>query len=93
MIKKYESKAKETGAILIPPSGLESAPADIRTWALCQLIQSKLSAQTTDVVIDILKMVPNLGLLQTSYTAVANATVVQRTWGIFKQSPARHKEF
>jgi short subunit dehydrogenase-like uncharacterized protein len=53
MIKKYESKAKETGAILIPQSGIESAPSDLLAWALCQLIQSELSAQTADVVVEI----------------------------------------
>lgn len=37
--------------------------------------------------------IPNLGLLHTSITADTNAAVVQRTWGIFKQDPARQQEF
>lgn len=51
MIQKYESQAKQTGAILIPQSGLESAPSDLLTWALAQQIRSELSAQTGDVVL------------------------------------------
>lgn len=37
--------------------------------------------------------IPNLGLLHTAITAGTNAAIVQRTWGIFKEDPARQKEF
>lgn len=37
--------------------------------------------------------IPNLGLLHTSITADTNAAIVQRSWGIFKQDPARQGEF
>ncbi|KAH6661305.1 Saccharopine dehydrogenase-domain-containing protein [Truncatella angustata] len=149
MIRKYEAKAKETGAILLPQSGIESGPSDLLTWAMAQLIQSKLSAQTADVVVEVHELhsapsggtlatvfglfdkftikeiadahepyalspvsnphnapraslfskltglydIPNLGLLHTSITAGTNAAVVQRTWGVFKQDPARQKQF
>jgi short subunit dehydrogenase-like uncharacterized protein len=56
MIRKYESKAKETGAILIPQGGIESAPSDLLTWELSQLLRSKLSAQTADVVVEVHKL-------------------------------------
>ncbi|ETS75712.1 hypothetical protein PFICI_12656 [Pestalotiopsis fici W106-1] len=149
MIKKYESKAKETGAIIIPQSGVESAPSDVLAWELCRTIRSQLSAPTADVIVEIHELnsvpsggtlatllglfdsfsiqefvdsvkpyalspvphprgtpspsifsrltglynVPNLGLLSTSITAATNASIVQRTWGLFQLEPSRQKEF
>lgn len=52
MIKRYEARAKETGAIMIPQSGIESAPSDVLAWSMAQLIRSELSAQTGDVVVE-----------------------------------------
>ncbi|KAF3010182.1 hypothetical protein E8E14_009172 [Neopestalotiopsis sp. 37M] len=149
MIKKYESQAKDTGAIIIPQGGFESAPSDVLAWELCRTIRSQLSAPTADVVVELhelnsapsggtlatalgifdcfsarefadaikpyalspvphprgtpspsvfsrltgLYQVPNLGLLSTSITAVTNAPIVQRTWGVFQQEPSRKDEF
>lgn len=53
MIKKYEATAKRTGAILIPQAGIESAPADLSTWALAKAIRTELGAQTKDVTISL----------------------------------------
>ena len=53
MIKKYEATAKASGAWMFPQSGLESAPSDLLTWALVSTIQSELSSQTSDVVMDL----------------------------------------
>jgi short subunit dehydrogenase-like uncharacterized protein len=53
MIEKYEATAKATGAWMFPQSGLESAPSDLLTWALVSTIRSKLSSQTSDVVMDL----------------------------------------
>jgi short subunit dehydrogenase-like uncharacterized protein len=53
MIKKYEAVAKASGAWMFPHSGLESAPSDLLTWALVSTIRSKLSSQTSDVVMDL----------------------------------------
>lgn len=50
MIKKYQDKAKSTGAWMFPQSGLESAPSDLLTWALVSTMRSELSSQTADVV-------------------------------------------
>lgn len=53
MIKKYETRAKETGAILLPQSGIESGPSDLLTWTLARFLQAKLSAQTAEVVVEV----------------------------------------
>lgn len=51
MIQKYEKTAKRTGAIMIPQSGVESAPPDLITWSLVSLIRNKLSAPTGSVIL------------------------------------------
>jgi short subunit dehydrogenase-like uncharacterized protein len=53
MIKKYEAKAKETGAVLIPQAGIESGPSDLLTWAMADLIRRELSASVSDVVVEV----------------------------------------
>jgi short subunit dehydrogenase-like uncharacterized protein len=50
MINKYEARAKETGAILIPQCGIESAPSDLLTWLLAGEVRRELSAPVGDVV-------------------------------------------
>lgn len=52
MIKKYEAKAKESGAIMISCGGVESAPSDLLVWSMAQLIKSELSTDVGDVVVD-----------------------------------------
>jgi short subunit dehydrogenase-like uncharacterized protein len=56
MIKKYEKTAKSTGAILIPQIGIESAPADLVTWTLVNMIREKYSAPTAEVVVSLHEM-------------------------------------
>lgn len=53
MIKKYEGTAKTTGSIMIPQIGLDSAPPDLVTWKLVDMIHKKLSAPTSEVVISV----------------------------------------
>lgn len=53
MIKKYEKTAKASGAILFPQTGVESAPADLTTWALAKAIRTELGAPTKDVKLSI----------------------------------------
>lgn len=53
MIKKYENVAKASGAIMIPQIGVDSAPADLMTWCLVEMIQKKLSAPTAEVVVSV----------------------------------------
>jgi short subunit dehydrogenase-like uncharacterized protein len=67
MIKKYESQAKETGALMFPQSGIESAPSDLIVWSLAKRIRSELSAQTGDVVVEVheLNSAPSGGTLAT----------------------------
>ena len=53
MIKKYEKAAKTSGSILIPQTGIESAPADLVTWSLVNAIQEKFSAPTAEVIVSV----------------------------------------
>lgn len=53
MIKKYERTAKATGAIMIPQNGVESAPADLITWSLVDMIRTKLSSPTAEVILSV----------------------------------------
>lgn len=53
MIKKYEDTAKRTGAIMFPQSGIDSAPADLLTWALVQKVRTELDVPTKEVTTSI----------------------------------------
>jgi short subunit dehydrogenase-like uncharacterized protein len=53
MIRKYEKTAKTTGAIMIPQTGIESAPPDLLTWSLVSLIRQKVSAHTANVILSV----------------------------------------
>ena len=53
MIKKYESVAKASGSIMIPQIGIDSAPADLVTWTLVNMIRGKFSAPTAEVIVSV----------------------------------------
>lgn len=53
MIKNYEETAKASGAIMVPQIGIESAPPDLITWSLVDMIQKRLSVPTAEVVISV----------------------------------------
>jgi len=53
MIKKYEKTAKASGAIMIPQIGIDSAPADLVTWTLVNMIRNRFSAPTAEVVVSV----------------------------------------
>lgn len=53
MIKEYEKVAKESGAIMIPQIGLDSAPADLVTWLLVDMIRTRLSVPTAEVIVSL----------------------------------------
>jgi short subunit dehydrogenase-like uncharacterized protein len=56
MIQKYDKTAKASGAIMIPQIGVESAPADLITWTLVNMIKEKLSPKTGEVVFSLYKL-------------------------------------
>ncbi|KAK0732862.1 Saccharopine dehydrogenase-domain-containing protein [Apiosordaria backusii] len=70
MIKKYESTAQSTGALMFPQIGIESAPPDLLTFALATTLREELNAKTADVIISIhnLKSAPSGGTLATALT-------------------------
>lgn len=53
MINKYEGAAQETGAMMFPQIGIESAPPDLVTWSLTKEVREKLSAKTAAVTVSI----------------------------------------
>ena len=48
--KKYHETAKRNGAIIIPQNGVESAPADLLSWALVAHNRQTLNAGTKEIV-------------------------------------------
>jgi short subunit dehydrogenase-like uncharacterized protein len=53
MIKKYEKVAKASGSIMIPQIAVDSAPADLVTWSLVDMIRERFSAPTAEVVVSL----------------------------------------
>lgn len=53
MIKKYENTAKKSGSIMIPQMGIDSAPSDLVTWSLVDMIRKRFSAPTGEVVLSV----------------------------------------
>nr|XP_036586685.1 saccharopine dehydrogenase [Colletotrichum truncatum]KAF6797242.1 saccharopine dehydrogenase [Colletotrichum truncatum] len=68
MINKYEGVAKETGAMMFPQIGIESAPPDLVTWLLTKQVRQQLSAKTGAVTVSIhqLDSAPSGGTLATA---------------------------
>ncbi|KAH6687314.1 saccharopine dehydrogenase [Plectosphaerella plurivora] len=68
MIERYEKSAQESGAMMFPQIGIESAPPDLLTWSLAKTLREKLSAKTGDVTVSIHKLdsAPSGGTLATA---------------------------
>ncbi|KAJ5329546.1 hypothetical protein N7452_009936 [Penicillium brevicompactum] len=49
IIEKYHETAKANGAIMIPSTGVESAPADLLAWSLVKRVREDLSAPTRQI--------------------------------------------
>ncbi|KAJ4392169.1 hypothetical protein N0V93_005792 [Gnomoniopsis smithogilvyi] len=56
MIHKYENVAKQSGSMLFPQIGIESAPADIVAWSLSKHNRTQLDAKTGEVVMSVQKL-------------------------------------
>ncbi|KAK5001934.1 hypothetical protein LTR28_012049 [Elasticomyces elasticus] len=67
IIEKYHDVAKKNHAILIPQTGIESAPADLLTWALVSHIRQTLDRPTRRVTLTVhdMKAAPSGGTLAT----------------------------
>ncbi|EGU79067.1 hypothetical protein FOXB_10406 [Fusarium oxysporum f. sp. conglutinans Fo5176] len=91
MIKKYEATAKQTGAILIPQAGIESAPADLITWTMAKAIRTDLGSQTRDVVVSLHKInsAPSGGTLATALSIwdVFSLQEIKEASSPYAQSP------
>ena len=69
MIEKYHAKAKETGAIIIPQCGVESAPADILAYVLASTLRQKTGLTVRELIISLTRMsgTPSGGTLATIF--------------------------
>lgn len=56
MIKKYEHVAKESGSMLFPEIGVESAPADLIAWSLAKQNRTAFGAKTGETVMSVHRM-------------------------------------
>lgn len=56
MIKKYEKVAKQTGSMLFPETGVESAPADLSVWFLAKHNRTEFAAKTREVILSCHKL-------------------------------------
>ncbi|KAK4106256.1 hypothetical protein N658DRAFT_460638 [Parathielavia hyrcaniae] len=74
MLKKHESAAQASGALMFPQIGIESAPPDLVTWSLASFIRKTFSAPIRDVTVSIhnLKSAPSGGTLSTALTILDN---------------------
>ncbi|KXG52732.1 Saccharopine dehydrogenase / Homospermidine synthase [Penicillium griseofulvum] len=73
IIEKYHETAKANGAIMIPCSGVESAPADILAWSLVKRVREDLSSSTRHINSTIKEMKssgPSGGTLSTILTII-----------------------
>jgi len=84
MIRKYQSAAQASGAVMLPQIGIESAPTDLLTWSLAKRLRSDSSsspggAKTADVTVSIhkLKSAPSGGTLTTVLTVLENFTLTE----------------
>ncbi|KUJ19561.1 uncharacterized protein LY89DRAFT_780481 [Mollisia scopiformis] len=79
MIKKYEKAAKASGAIMIPQIGLDSAPADLVTWTLVDMIRKRLSVPTAEVIVSLhdIKSKASGGTLSTVFNIMDSFTMKQ----------------
>ncbi|KAJ5783072.1 hypothetical protein N7457_004846 [Penicillium paradoxum] len=71
IIEKYHETAKANGAIMIPSTGVESAPADILAWSLVKRVREDLSSPTRQINSTIKEMKssgPSGGTLNTILT-------------------------
>ncbi|CAI7569200.1 unnamed protein product [Penicillium bialowiezense] len=71
IIDKYHETAKANGAIMIPSTGVESAPADLLAWALVKRVREDLSSPTRQIDSTIKEMKssgPSGGTLNTVLT-------------------------
>ena len=72
MIEKYHDVAKANGAIIIPEIGFESAPSDVLTLSLVNLIRQELFLGTKEVVacVHAMKSRPSGGTVATILTVL-----------------------
>ncbi|EMC98907.1 hypothetical protein BAUCODRAFT_103474 [Baudoinia panamericana UAMH 10762] len=70
MIQKYSSVARQTGAIIIPQNGVESAPSDLMAWSLVTHVRQALNVGVAELVQTTweLNAVPSGGTLATVLT-------------------------
>lgn len=99
MVEKYDKLAKSTGAIIIPQNGVESAPADLLSWAMVQHVRQELGTGTAECVVSMheMKAAPSGGTLATVLTlfdtySLSEFKRTQNPWCMCPIPPPRPSE-
>ena len=94
IVQKYHDTAKQTGAIMIPQNGVESAPTDLMCWMLVSHIREALGVGTGEIIQAIYDVKASVsgGTLATvlsileSYS-VSDITKAQQPWSLCPVTP------
>lgn len=93
IINKYHEKAQQTGAIVIPQNGIESAPTDLMCWALVSHIRRTLSVGTGEIIYSIhdLNATASGGTLSTILTLLDSYSLsdLSKSFSRWSQSTVR----
>ncbi|PKS10342.1 hypothetical protein jhhlp_002093, partial [Lomentospora prolificans] len=78
MVRKYESAAKTSGALMLSQMAVESVPSDVVTWTLARDLKEKLAAETGKVTIVMsIDSVPSGGTLASALDFFEMFTLAQ----------------
>jgi short subunit dehydrogenase-like uncharacterized protein len=79
MVNKYGDLAKNTGAIIIPQSGIESAPPDLISWMLAAYLRETLQVGTKELIVSLhdLRASASGGTLSTVLTLFDTYSIFQ----------------
>ena len=94
MVQKYHDLAKQTGAIMIPQNGVESAPPDLICWMLSSHVRKTLNARIAEAIVTVheLKGSPSGGTLATVLSlfdtySLAQVSKTLRPWSLCAIGP------
>ncbi|KAL6241555.1 hypothetical protein RBB50_011578 [Rhinocladiella similis] len=98
VITKYEAAAKKSGAIIIPESGVESAPSDLVAYIATRLVRKVWDCGVMDVVASVHELKssgPSGGTLATGLGLLDHYSgkVIKECMNPFCLSPARLKPY
>ncbi|KAF3916104.1 hypothetical protein ABW20_dc0110513 [Dactylellina cionopaga] len=97
MVKKHHETAKRTGAIIVPQTAFESAPADLVSYKIASLIREKYNTGTKDVTFSLhnLNGGASGGTIETFFSVIETygLSELARSSKALALSPIRRKYF